>query len=419
MNPDLVPGSIDTVGHVARGNRAAATPRDLSATDEAFSPWMLPVLCAAAFLLFVQAFMVAPLIPRLAMLFGTTEGTVALAVPSYLIPYGLATLVWGPLSDRIGRRVLILSSLGAFVVVTACTATADGVVPFVSWRVAAGVGASAVVPISVSLIGDLVPFRERGRALGWLFGALAGGIAVGSTIGALLESLVGWRGLFIGVAALAAVVAIAAYRVIPASSRAVAPSPGSSVLRRYLDLLATARGRRTYTYVGINAIVQSGVYTWMGVYLQRRFALGPTGIGLVLLGYGLPGFVLGPLIGRLADRHGRSAMIPLGLAVSAAMSLGLALPVPLGAVVVFVAALSLGYDLTQPLLAGIVTDLPGNRGQSTGLMAFVLFVGFGLGSLLFQMILVSGFSSTLVFFAAGAAVAAVVGVGLFRHERWN
>jgi len=87
---------------------------------------------------------------------------------------------------------------------------------------------------------------------------------------------------------------------------------------------------------------------------------------LALLGYGVPGFLLGPLIGRLADRHGRAWLIPFGVAVGAAAALTLAFPVPLIAVVAAVAVLSLGYDLTQPLLGGIVTDLPGNRGQAMG-----------------------------------------------------
>jgi len=60
------------------------------------------------------------------------------------------------------------------------------------------------------------------------------------------------------------------------------------------------------------------VFTWLGLYLQHRFGLGEVGIGLALLGYGVPGFLLGPLIGRrLADRRGRARLIPPGVAVGA------------------------------------------------------------------------------------------------------
>lgn len=378
---------------------------------------MLPVLCAAAFLLFVQAFMVAPLIPRLAHIFDTTTGHVGLAVPAYLIPYGLTTLVWGPLSDRIGRRGIILGSMVAFVVLTALTALSGDATAFLGWRIATGAGASGVVPISLTLIGDLVPFHRRGRAFGWLFGALAGGIAIGSTVGALAESVVGWDGLFLGVAGLASVVTIAAFGVIPKLARPPRDARVSSVVSGYVTLLRLPRGRRSYAYVAINAIVQSGVYTWLGLYLQQRFGLGPAGIGLVLLGYGMPGFIFGPMIGKLADRHGRALLIPFGVTLGGATSLCLGAPVPLVLVALLVALLSLGYDLTQPLLAGIVTDLPGNRGQATGLMAFVLFTGFGLGSLIFQALLHWGFTTALLIFGCSALVASVIGFPLFRSER--
>lgn len=72
---------------------------------------LLWLLAAVTFLVFFQGFMVAPLIPRLAHVFASSTGTIGLAVPAYLIPYGVMTLVWGPLSDRIGRGPVILGSL--------------------------------------------------------------------------------------------------------------------------------------------------------------------------------------------------------------------------------------------------------------------------------------------------------------------
>lgn len=382
------------------------------------SRWMLPVLCTLAFLVLVQGFMVAPLIPRLAEVFHTDVGWVGLAVPAYLLPYGIATLVWGPLSDRFGRRTVILGSLTLFIVFTAATATAASVTGFVAWRIATGIGASGVVPISLTLIGDVVPFEKRGRALGWLFGAIAGGTAAGATVGALMEPVVGWQGLFLAVTVLTIVLGVVGISggAIPKLPRP-APPQWSAVVRGYSSLLSFPRGRRTYAYVLINAVVQSGVYTWLGLYLHQRFGLGEVGIGLALLGYGIPGLLFGPTIGRLADRHGRYLIIPAGVALTAVCALFLAAPLTLLVAQIIIVALSLGYDLTQPLLAGIVTDLPGNRGQATGLMAFTLFSGFGLGSLLFQVALTWGFTVALTMFGCAALVAAGAALRLFRTER--
>lgn len=376
---------------------------------------MLALICSAAFLVFVQTFMVAPLIPRLSVLFASPVAWVALAVPGYVIPQGLATLWSGPLSDRFGRRGVILASLLVFSVLTAATAAANHVGAFIAWRVATGIAAAGIVPIGLTLIGDVVPYARRGRAVGWLFGAIAGGTAAGAAVGALLEPLVGWRGLFLAVAILCfltLIVALAA-DALPRLPRAA----GAAVLTAYARLLALPRGRRTYAYVLLNAILISGVFTWLGVYLHQRFALSESGIGLVLLGYGIPGLLFGPIIGKLADRYGRARIIPAGVALTGLCALLLALPLPLNGVRVAIILLSLGFDLTHPLLAAIATNLGGERGQAVALMAFSLFTGFGIGSLLFQAALALGFSGALALFAAVAWLAAGAAVFLFRTER--
>jgi fucose permease len=69
--------------------------------------------------------MVAPLIPRLSGIFGVSGQTFGLIVPAYMIPYGVSTLFYGLLSDRLGRRPILLASLSVFVALTALTATAQ------------------------------------------------------------------------------------------------------------------------------------------------------------------------------------------------------------------------------------------------------------------------------------------------------
>ena len=380
---------------------------------------MLAFVCSAAFLVFAQTFLVAPLIPQLSVVFRSPVEWVGFAIPAYVVPQAIGTLFAGPVSDRVGRRAVIFGSLFAFIVFTAVTASVHGVDVFIGWRVATGISAAGIVPIGLTLIGDLVPYARRGRAVGWLFGSIAGGTATGAAVGALLEPLVGWRSLFLGVAALCAI-AVAwalAVRALP-PSRTAAAATTAAVLRGYRRLLAMARARRTYGYVLLNAILQSGVFTWLGVYLHRRFGLGEGGIGLVLLGYGVPGLLFGPIIGKLADRCGRARIIPIGVALTGTCALLLALPLPLNGARAAIILLSLGFDLTHPLLAAIATDLGGDaRGQAVALMAFSLFSGFGLGSLIFEAAMSLGFPGALALFGGVAWLAAVAAVFLFRRER--
>lgn len=89
---------------------------------------------------------------------------------------------------------------------------------------------------------------------------------------------------------------------------------------------------------------------------------------------------------------------------------------PAVAAALLVTLLSLGYDLTQPLLAGIVTDLGPQRGQAVGLNVFTLFVGFGAGSLLFSVALRTGMGSALTVFGAAAFLAGTAALRLFHSE---
>ncbi len=173
---------------------------------------LLWVLCGATFLIFFQAFMVAPLLPRLAQVFSVPIQTIGLIIPAYLIPYGAATLVYGPLSDRLGRRSILVGSLAAFILLTAFTATVQS--------------APAML---------VLPLLTRGRALGWLFGAMAGGIAFGSTFGALLEPELHWQGLFLGVAGLSALVFVA---LLSQLHRELPAQPSSQARRSLGEVLS-------------------------------------------------------------------------------------------------------------------------------------------------------------------------------------
>ncbi len=167
----------------------------------------------------------------------------------------------------------------------------------------------------------------------------------------------------------------------------------------------------------LNAVFHSGVFTWLGLYFSNRYGWGEVGIGLALLGYGVPGFLLGPVIGRAADRSGRRWLIPAGLAIAAVSAALLMLGLPLLAASFAVTLLSLGYDMTQPLLAGIVTALGGKRGgQAMGLNVFALFTGFGLGSFLFGEALRLGFPLALGIFAIVQLAAGLAAVPLFGSE---
>ena len=136
-------------------------------------------------------------------------------------------------------------------------------------------------------------------------------------------------------------------------------------------------------------------------------------IGKVLRGKATPFHVIAAsLLGEV--RRGNGAPAPPGIqGVAAALMLGF--PMVLAPIVAMV--LSLGYDMTQPLFAGIVTSLGGKRaGQAMGLNVFMLFIGFGLGSLIFGELLRYSFAAALGVFAVVEMTLALLSLALFRSE---
>jgi predicted MFS family arabinose efflux permease len=364
--------------------------------------------------------MVAPLIPDLSHYFNATEQTIGLIVPAFLIPYGAFTLFYGLLADKTGTRSIILTSFFLFAVFTACTAISKSVPQLIIWRLLTGVGASGVIPISLAWIGQTYAYKERGRPIGFIFGAVAGGGAFGASVGVFLESFIGWRMLFFGVGVIALLIWAVLYGAYRKVSMDRAVSRGLTlrkVFEGYKQLLTSFRGRNAYLFVFLNGIFTSGVYTWLALYFERTFSLNGWQIGLALLGYGVPGFVFGPFIGKLADRFGRSRLLPLGLLTGSASALILVFNIPLTIAKVAVITLSLGFDLTQPLLAGIVSQVGRERGgQAMSVMAFALFVGFGLGSYLFGLALKLGFTDALIIFSLFQMILFIIAIPVFKHE---
>lgn len=402
----------------------AAPPRDTATTAD-FQTRLLRLMGLSVFLLFFQTYMVAPLIPSLADSLHVSRQAVGLLIPAYALPYAIAALVCGILADRFGRRIVLFISLAAFALLGFGMAAAPGLEGLLFVRVLSGLTNVGIAVTGLSLIGDIFPPAQRGRAIGWVFGAIAGGASFGSTLGGILSPLIGWRGLFLLIAVAGVFTflwALPLWKLLqaPQSTARITVSQLASQFAGYLALLRSHRGVRTYGYIILNGIFHSGVFTWLGALLHDRYELGDMGIGLALLGYGIPGLLLGPAIGKVVDRQGRRLLIPAGLLTAATAAILLALPVsimPLGMAVIAITVLSLGFDMSHPLFAGIAMSLDGERrGQAMGLNTFSLFLGLGCGSLIFGWLAQSSLSLALGVFGSVQIVLGLFAFRLFREE---
>jgi predicted MFS family arabinose efflux permease len=408
--PDLPGCQFGSLGDIASAGS------DLTTTGNELQLW---VLASIAFAIFYANYMVAPLVPALSREFLVPPRQLGWLIAGYLIPYGLSTLVYGVWSDRWGRARTLVSLLFFAASTMIVISFSDSWRTLVAARILSGVGCGGIVAIAISIVGDRYPYAVQGRPMGRMFGAIAAGIGLGSSLGPILNPIVGWRNEF---RALAGVCCLGAVLVLRSGGSAISPHRRASsfrrVIREYLVVLETTRGGRTLAFIFCNGAFHGGIFAWLGLLLARRYELHDIGIGFALAGYGLPGLFFGATIGKWADRHGRRYVVPLGFLWASGCAFLLVPRSTRFIAGLVIAALSVGFDATHPLMSSITTSLnPKHRGQITGLTTFANFVGMGVGAVCFQHLIRFGFGIALAYFGSAQALSGLAALYAFRRER--
>lgn len=347
---------------------------------------MIATLWLLVFAAGTQAMLVAPLIPQIALQLDVPAARLGSLVTAYSVAVGAFALVTGPISDRIGRRRVLLAGTALLAVALAAHGLADSYLALLSVRGLAGVAGGVLNGAAVAYVGDYFPPERRGRANGWVISGFAAGQVAGIPVGTLLAT-VDFRVPFLLFAALSVGALALVYAVLeqPDGVRSDLPLTPAGALRGYGVLL----GRREVAAATVVFFLMFGGSTLYLTFLPTWLVAGGVTAGGVALLFFLGGganAVVGPVAGGLADGVGRKRVIVATSVALVAAMLATPLAGRAGFVAVaalFVVVMSL-YAARASAFTTTLTELVegSRRGSLMSLTVGVGQLGVGLGGAL-------------------------------------
>ena len=344
-----------------------------------FALWLL-IFAASS-----QIMIITPILPRIGEELGIGESALGTLVSAYSIMVGIFAIVAGPVSDKIGRRRILLLGTGVMTGALLMHHFVVGYYSFLAVRVGAGCAGGILSGAAVSYIGDYFPYNRRGWATGWVMSGMAFGQIAGIPLGIVLAGLYGFKVVFyLFAAAMAATFVLIWFRVPqPDVQRATGRLTVASAVRNYRAMLArsdiAAAAVAYFTmFLGVSLFV-----VYLPYWLEQSLGASPNAIATLFVVGGIANVLTGPQAGKLSDRIGRKHIIILS-------SIGLSLVMLLTTVLVreFWAAYFLYFIIMvlvamrlspfSALLTALVSDE--RRGSLMSMTIALGQLGFAVGA---------------------------------------
>src|SRR5882724_298424 len=318
-------------------------------------------------------------LPSIGQLLGAPASQVQLTISFYLIGFATAQVFHGPLSDRHGRRQVLLATLGLYLVASLACALSFSIETLIAARFVQAVGGSGATVLARAVVRDMFEGMRIGRELSRMAAIMALAPLVAPLIGGVLQTAFGWRSNFVALICFGAAAWAMVWFLLPETLRQRAPEPVSfaSTLRSYRRFL----GERVFViHLGIATCCLCGLFAWISsaafvvqdIYGYSALAFGIT-FALASGGY-LTGTIFAA---RFVSRWGSGHLMGLGCSAMALSGLVLVLLLTFGPnrAEVLVAAVCLylfgmGMSLPQSQ-AGALLPFPDRAGAASSLLGFI------------------------------------------------
>jgi DHA1 family bicyclomycin/chloramphenicol resistance-like MFS transporter len=316
-----------------------------------------------------------PSLPAMANDLHITAGQAQLTITIYLIGLAIGQLIHGPLSDRFGRRPVLLVALVVYTLASIAALLAQGAPTLILARVFQSLGGCAGLVLGRAVIRDTMPAREAASQLALVNLVMSLSPAAAPLVGGLVTAAFGWRAIFVLLTVLGAATLVAAWFLLPET---VEPGSGGSggfvaMLRSYPRLLRSARFRG-YTVAGASsttafyAFMAASPFIFVDVLHQPTERIGVYYLAL-MLGLSLGSILANRLVLRInADRLLRAAISVSGLGALCLFAVTITGNLSVASVLACMFVFMLGAGTASPLaLTAAISTQPGIVGAASGL----------------------------------------------------
>lgn len=320
-----------------------------------------------------------PSLPNMTDHFQTEYRYMQLSVAAFLFLNGLLHIVVGPLSDRYGRRPLVLLSVIVFMGATVGCMLATTVETFLAFRMLQAVIVTGIV-LSRAIVRDMVPQNEAASMIGYVTMGMALVPMIAPTIGGALDVIYGWQASFALMLAFGALLLV--FLHFDLGETAVNRSSSfSQQFREYPELF---RSRRFWGYAAISGCASGSFFAYLGgapIIGSEFFGLNPSELGLYF-GLAALGYMVGNFLsGRFSVRTGTNRMVLIGAVLmipcptGAAIAVALDVSHPLG-FFGFMTIIGISNGLILPnATAGMLSVRPHLAGTASGIGGAITIVG--------------------------------------------
>ena len=323
-----------------------------------------------------------PALPSITQGFGAPMSQAQLTLTALLLAFGLSQLVWGPLSDRFGRRPILLLGMGAYVAASIGSAFSTTMEQLIVWRAVQGVAMGAGVMCARAIVRDLYAPADGARVMSKGLTGLGVIACASAPVGGLLSDLFGWRIALVALAVFGAgTLALLAWRFEETLARRNpdALHPGK-LLTTWVEI---ARHPTFRAFALLATASYGGLFTFLAgssfVFIQV-LGLSKTQYGLVMFSMSLS-YILGTFLCRqLLPRFGirRTEALAGGMTLAAGTSMGLlawAGVQSVWAIMLPFYLFMLAHGIHQPVSqTGAVGPFPQAAGAASALSGFLMMV---------------------------------------------